>query len=95
MPNLRTLIALGLVVLKVNASHSCEIFHTGCSDDDNDLINLDVDIHHQSKHEAHNHNLQLQSLSAAFGDDKNYIEKDLKSHYNIQISSTVYIGEDK
>jgi hypothetical protein len=60
MPNLRTLIALGLVVMKVNASQDCAIFNN-CSDDegDEDLINLDIDVHHQSKHESHNQNLQL------------------------------------
>jgi hypothetical protein len=59
MPNLRTLVALGLVILKVQASSNrCAIFNE-CSDDEEDLINLDIDIHHQSKHESHNHNLQL------------------------------------
>ena len=58
MPNLRTLIALGLVFVKVNASIECNIFNTDC-DEDEDLINLDIDIHHQSKHESHNHNVQL------------------------------------
>jgi len=46
--------------MKVNASQDCAIFNN-CSDDegDEDLINLDIDVHHQSKHESHNHNLQL------------------------------------
>lgn len=59
MPNLRTLIALGLVFVKVNASIGCNIFGGTDCDEDEDLINLDIDIHHQSKHESHNHNVQL------------------------------------